>query len=989
MINYQLFKDSSSLRVGDVVLRATDDSQAHREKLARILLDELYEFVGLLDANGMTLEINRAALDGAGIQLDQIQGRPFWEARWWAVSRETMALQKELVRRASQGEFVRCDVEIYGAAAGEGTIIVDYSLLPIRDKDEKIVFLLAEGRNITDKKRAEAEIARKNEELQQLLDRIRQLDKAKSDFFANISHELRTPLTLILGPTQSLQASGTNLTQLQRHQLAVVQRNALTLLKHVNALLDLAKVDAGKLILSYSRIDLARFVRTVAAHFDALAPQRAITYAVEAPTLLSAEVDAEKFEDIVLNVLSNAFKFTPDGGRIRCALERSGENRLLLSVQDSGPGVKPEDRSEIFERFRQAKTHRPTRDMDGTGLGLCITKDLVELHGGTITVSDAPGGGALFQIEMPLRAPHGTYVRSEENAMGGGQRRFALPPDSMEFQGHESGFEVDRVRSAELPHVLVAEDNPDMRRFIVDVLRGEYRVSTAANGAQALATANAEPPDLVVTDLMMPILGGDQLVDEMRARETLVDIPVLVLSARADEALRLKLLEESVQDYLIKPFSIHELRVRVRNLVMIKRTRDALQRELASQNDDLSQLTQQLISNQRALRRSHDALHESEHRWRAVYANSAAGIALTDLGGRILAANPAFQEMLGYDETELQRLTLEEVTPADDREGSQSRLAHLVKEGKGEYHIQRRYLRKDGGILWANASVSLIPGTATMAPMLLRIVDDITERKQAQDALAKAKQELSRVTRMTTLGEMAASIAHEINQPLSAIVANGQACLRWLTASPSNVREACDAVQRIVRDANRASDVIARIRGLLKRGDAERIPVRLEVIVEDVFKMLQETAQDRHVILRLDTKPDLPKVMADRIQLQQVVLNLVINGIDAMNSISEAERIVEATVCRGADDSVLVGIKDSGTGLKPDQVDHVFDAFYTTKPAGIGLGLAISRSIIEAHDGRLWVTLNDRPGVTFWFSLPAQPEKYYETGRTNSIHRRR
>src|ERR1700676_5206547 len=172
-INRQLFMDTPALRVRDVVLSSSDDLQAHREKLARIVVDQMYQFVGLLDANGTTLEINRAALDGAGIRLEDIRGKPFWEARWWTVSQETQDYQRELVRRARDGEFVRCDVEIYGQAAGEETIIIDFSLLPVKDQAGKVVFLLAEGRNITEKKRAEAETARKSEELQRLLDKVR------------------------------------------------------------------------------------------------------------------------------------------------------------------------------------------------------------------------------------------------------------------------------------------------------------------------------------------------------------------------------------------------------------------------------------------------------------------------------------------------------------------------------------------------------------------------------------------------------------------------------------------------------------------------------------------------------------------------------------------------------------------------------------------------------------------------------------------------
>ncbi len=758
-INRQLFTRSPALRVRDVTLSASDDLQTHREKLARIVLDEMYQFVGLLDVNGMTLEINRAALEGAGIRLEDIQGKPFWESRWWQVSKETQEYQQNLVARARLGEFVRCDIEIYGQAAGEETIIIDFSLLPVKDEKGKIVFLLPEGRNITEKKRAEAEIARKNEELQRLLDKIRQLDQMKSDFFANVSHELRTPLALILGPAESVLATGENLTELQRRDLTVIQRNAATLLKHVNELLDVAKLDAAKMTVNYVRMDLAREVRTVAAHFEALAPRQSLAYVIATPDALEAEVDPEKFDRILLNLLSNAFKFTPAGGRIGCALELKGDDRLLLSVQDSGPGVRPEMRAGIFERFRQAQGGT-TREFGGTGLGLAIAKDFVDLHGGTIAVSDAPGGGALFQIEMPLRAPSGAYVRSVEATPSAREGGGVVASAIAELQPNEPTEPSDVVtaeyiESTDRPLVLVAEDNAEMRRFITEVLRDEYRIVPTADGAEALEKAIAKLPDLVITDFMMPKLGGDQLVVEMRARGQLAQVPVLVLTAKADEELRLKLLAESVQDYVIKPFSANELRARVRNLIITKRTRDALQKELATHNEDLSQLAQQLVTSRQALQQSLNKRNESEQRWRAVFENSAVGIGLNELNGRFIAANPVLQRMLGYTEEELRNLSILAITPEEDRESTRSRIARLLEGDLHDYHVERRYLRRDGSFVWANISVSVIPGTESTPSLLVGIVEDITERKKAEAESLALKDELAaELQAMTRLHEL-------------------------------------------------------------------------------------------------------------------------------------------------------------------------------------------------------------------------------------------
>jgi PAS domain S-box-containing protein len=687
------------------------------------------------------------------------------------------------------------------------------------------------------------------------------------------------------------------------------------------------------------------------------------------PERLEAEVDLGKVERVLLNLLSNAFKFTPAGGRIRCALEPTARDSFVLSVQDSGPGVAPEMRRAIFERFRQA-AGGTRRDLGGTGLGLAIAKEFVDLHQGTVVASEAPGGGALFQVEIPSQAPPGSYVRDAEamgppeapampwqDAMGG------LPPteiDPGDFPAHD-----------ERPTVLVVEDNNDMRRFIVDVLAGDYRVRAAADGALALAQALAEPPDLVVTDLMLPKLGGDQLVAAMRSAPSLMAVPVLVLSAKGNEILRAQLLAESVQDYVTKPFSAHELRARVHNLVTMKRARDALQRQLASRSEDLSELTRDLIANQRALQRNMEALLESEHRWRALFEHSPVGIALVDASGQIRATNPAFQHMLGYSRDEIRECSLLKITPEEDQTVMQARMAWVVAGMVREYHLQRRYQRRDGQVVWANTSVAVIPASQSTPHMLVVVAEDITEARRAAEALARAQSELARVARASTLGELAASIAHEVNQPLAAIVTNGNACLRWLDAQPPNADEAEAAVQRIVRDANRASEVIARIRGFLRRGELVPTAVNVEAAIDEVVGLVRADSRAQSVLIRHVPAQGLPAAKVDRVQLQQVILNLVMNGLEAMAAVDGEPRVLEVTACAlAANDAVQVDVRDTGAGIVPSERERIFDAFHTSKPEGMGMGLAISRSIIEAHGGRLWVTPNEGQGVTFHFTLP-------------------
>ena len=248
---------------------------------------------------------------------------------------------------------------------------------------------------------------------------------------------------------------------------------------------------------------------------------------------------------------------------------------------------------------------------------------------------------------------------------------------------------------------------------------------------------------------------------------------------------------------------------------------------------------------------------------------------------------------------------------------------------------------------------------------------DITERKRADEALHKTQAELAHVTRVATLGELTASIAHEVNQPLAAIVTNGNACLRWLAGDSPNLDEARETARRIIRDGNRAGDVIGRIRTLLRKTGTEKELLDMNQAVREVVALAEDEVRRNEVALRTELTGDLPPILGDRVELEQVVLNLIMNAIEAMSAIGDRPRELVVRTQSGEVDQVCVTVQDSGIGLDPQSMGRIFDAFYTTKSQGMGMGLAISRSIVENHGGQLWAVPNEGPGATFQFTLQA------------------
>jgi PAS domain S-box-containing protein len=373
-----------------------------------------------------------------------------------------------------------------------------------------------------------------------------------------------------------------------------------------------------------------------------------------------------------------------------------------------------------------------------------------------------------------------------------------------------------------------------------------------------------------------------------------------------------------------------------------------------------------------SLRRSQSYLAEAE---RLTHTGSYAG----DSSTSPLYWSEELYRIFGFDPRQglpTRDQPLERVHPEDLDKLLQA-FSRVIDE-RVDSEVEFRLVLPDGAVKWVHGIGHPVLNANGEFVEVIGTTVDITERKRAEEERARLHRletDLAHINRVSIMGELTASIAHEVNQPLSGVVSNGSACLRWLAGDTPNIEEARETARRIVRDGKRAAEIIGRIRALTKRTATPREKLDLNETIREILPLVGDEAKKKSVIIRTCFADDAFPVLGDRVQLQQVMLNLIMNGIEAMNTVTDRAREIGITSRNTDPDQVEVTVEDSGTGLDPDASARIFDAFYTTKPAGMGMGLSICRSILQAHHGRLWATANQGAGTTFHFTLPKKQEE--------------
>jgi len=872
-----------------------------------------------LDRDGGAFGVARAAVGGEAVlvALDGVAG----------------------IRPGLAGQPVRQALALPVAAAGQErpAAILVLGVSPVRRLD-------ADYRSFFDMVAAQVAAALQNagasEEQRRRADMLAELDRAKTDFFSNVSHEFRTPLTLMLGPIEDgLRDAAQPLPPAQRARLDVVRRNALRLEKLVNSLLDFSRVQAGRMQANVVPVDLAALTADLASGFRSVVESAGLGFEVRcAPLSPPARVDVGMWEKIVLNLVSNAFKFTFEGG-ITVALEQHGM-QAKLSVADTGTGIAPGDLDKVFQRFQRVEGAR-SRSYEGSGIGLALVRDLVELQGGSIALESQPGRGTTFTVTLPLVASDA--VAQDLPAAPGTRALAAFTSEAARWLGEDA--RPPQPESAAAPaaapdlagaaRVLVADDNADMRDYLARLLGQHWQVLLAANGVDAYETARRERPDVIVSDVMMPVLDGFGLIARLRADPELAETPVVLVSARAGEEARIEGMEAGADDYLVKPFAARELLTRIDSQLMRARVR-AVERGAAARMAAIFRQVPAAI----AILRGPDHVYE--------------------------LVNDSYAALIG------QREVL----------GQPIRSALPELEGQGIFELLDGVRASATPYVGRSVRSDLVRGDGVLEECFVDFVyQPLLDEAGAVEAIAVVAFEVTELARARRDAEVAnvakdeflAMLGHELRNPLSPIlIALELIRMRRLPGAERELAIIERQAQHLVRLVDDLLDV-ARI----ARGKLELRPERVELsrLVALAAEATAPLMAERRHRLTLEVPAQGLLLNGDPIRLTQVVGNLLTNAAKYTNNGGAIQVRARAD---GGD--AILQVRDNGIGIAPDMLPRLFDRFVQERQAldrsrgGLGLGLAIVKDIVALHGGSVAVASEGTGrGSVFEVRLPLAP----------------
>jgi PAS domain S-box-containing protein len=777
------------------------------------------------------------------------------------------------------------------------------------------------------------------EKEQRRAEELAQIDRAKTAFFSNVSHEFRTPLTLILGPLDDALADAAEpLGPVQRKRIDVTHRNALRLLKLVNSLLDFSRIEAGRVQASYEPLDLARLTADLASVFESAMAKGGLAYTVEVQDLgQPVWVDRDMWEKIVFNLLSNAFKFTLDGS-VGVTLGRHGD-MVRLSVQDSGSGIPEAELPRVFERFHRIEG-TPGRTYEGTGIGLALIQELVRLHGGAIAVHSVVGEGTRFDVDLPFGHAHlpAERILHQHDAAqegDGGRMGAAFVEEALRWLPDEDAVAVAPAAAARdnallqpalaAPRILIADDNNDMRAYLKSLLDPYATVIACSDGEAAFEALLRDPPDLLLSDVMMPKLDGFGLIARIRASASLRHLPVMLLSARAGEEAKIEGLQAGADDYLVKPFAANELLARVRRQI-------ALGHEHRRQRHDLAQ--------------------------RETYFRSLIDIApvmlwTTDPTGHCTYLSQRWHAFTGRSAEQDQGFGWTENIHPDEIEAVKAGFL-ACNAAQTPYVADFRLRRQDGSYRWViDTGLPRFDENGRFAGYVGTVID-VHDRAMLQQEQQRLTHELTEKNRMQS--EFLFTLAHELRNPLAPI-RTGLELMR-VRPNAANAGKVQAMIQRQVDHmVHLVDDLLDMAR--LSEGKVELRPARvmLDQVVGEAVEISMPLVSAGAHSLALRLPETAVALWVDRHRIAQVLSNLLNN---AAKYTPPGGRIEVEAAIEGHE--VAVTIVDNGIGIGAAVLPQVFDMYvqahdgHTMAQGGLGVGLNLVKRLVELHGGRVGAT---------------------------------